>query len=194
VPNPDAPPSAAETTLTYVLGYLLPFFLKGANGDAIMARSAALQLLDSYGATSAEDLVLAAQVIAFSFSTLDALQQAVADPEMSANTRLRHRGNANALHRAGEKCRKALAQTRSDAPVQVPDTNMQVATQRAREFIKQAMPSLAAHLDSPQPISRQQRRYLSRKAEESRAQADRLARKTARLASRSAAATDQVSP
>jgi hypothetical protein len=185
----------AETALNHVLAFLLPFFLQGAVGNADLARAAALQLLGSYGATSSSDLLLAAQVIAFSFSTLDALGKAVAEPDLSPSARLRHRGNANALHRSGEQCRKALDRSRHPNPAgkAMPDDvrppapdhpvpDITAAMQKVQQAIVDAAPSLAQRLTSNvQPISRQQRRYLARKAEERLLQQEREARKAARI-------------
>jgi len=185
----------AETVLSHVVAFLLPFFLKAAAGDANLARTAALQMLDSYAATSSKDLMLAAQIIAFSFSTLDALGNAVAEPDLSPSARLRQRGNANALHRAAEQCRKALdrshhhgtpvaaaaADLRSPTPdMQVQD--MKTAMQKVQQAIVEAAPSLAQRLtNQTQPMSRQERRYLARKAEERLLQQEREARKAARI-------------
>ena len=36
MPNPDPTPTAADTMLNYVLGYLLPFFLSGAGGYSLL--------------------------------------------------------------------------------------------------------------------------------------------------------------
>jgi hypothetical protein len=222
-PAPTVPGETAqpETVLNHILTFLLPFFLTGAAGDVRLARISALQMLDAYASTSGKELMLAAQIIAFGFSTLDALAKAVVEPDLSPSARLRHRGNANALHRAGEQCRKALDRSRHPSAVvktmcldtgpPAADTAVQdvrTAMQKMQQAIVEAAPSLAQRLSNEaQPISRQQRRYLARKAEERLLQQEREARKAARIkqlagtrASASsgpqplAAASDVVSP
>ncbi len=192
----SAEATPAETVLGHVLAFLLPFFLKGAAGDVDLARAAALQMLASYTVTSSEDLMLAAQIIAFSFSTLDALGNAVAEPDLSPSARLRQRGNANALHRAAEQCRKALDRSRQlNPPVagetvdprpptpDIPVQDVQSAMQKVQQAIVEAAPSLAQRLtNQTPPISRQERRHLARKAEERLLQQEREARKAARIA------------
>jgi len=198
----DAPTDAvmagtapAETALGQVLAFLLPFFLKGAAGDADLAHATALQMLDSFAVTSSKDLLLAAQIIAFSLSALDTLGTAVAVTDLSPSARLRLRGNANALHRAGEQCRKALDRSyQRGMPVaaaaaglqpptpDIPVQDVKTAMQKVRQAIVEAAPSLAQRLtDQTQPISRQERRYLARKAEERLLQQEREARKAARI-------------
>ena len=190
------------TALDPVLAFLIPLFLKAANGDTDQARHAAVQLLDCYGATTDADRLLAAEIIAFSFATLDNLSRSLADQQMSVATCLRLRGNANALSRAGERNRQALAKAKK--------TDQEPATQAAvspafnsptlkspalpasmrqiRDLIVDAAPSLAEKLTAAgTTMSREQRRYLTRKAEEARAARDREARQALRRAERATA-------
>ena len=188
------------TALDPVLAFLIPLFLKAANGDTHLARQAAVQLLDCYAATTEAERLLAAEIIAFSFATLDNLGRSVADPDMPVTTCLRLRGNANALSRAGERNRQALAKAKKTTPQPATqDTQATQATaakppalpaamQKIRDAIVDAAPSLAEKLSAAGPtISREQRRYLNRKAEEARAARDREVRQAARRAERATA-------
>ena len=123
---------------------------------------------------------------------MDNLGRSVADPDISISTRLRLRSNANALSRAAERNRKALERVRTAdpqpdrPPVQPPA--LPSALEKVRDAIVEAAPSLAETLTRANPaMSRQQRRFLMRKAEQARAAQEREMRKAARLALRSAA-------
>ena len=171
-----------------VLAFLIPLFLKAANGDTDQARQAAVQLLDCYGATTGADRLLAAEIIAFSFATLDNLSRSLADPEMSVATCLRLRGNANALSRAGERNRQALAKAKKTATQPAESPALPASMQQIRDFIVEAAPSLVEKLSAGgTTMSREQRRYLNRKTEEVRAARDREARQAVRRAERATA-------
>lgn len=184
------------TALDHVLAFLIPFFLRGAGGDQALARQAAVQLLESHGAVTDWDVLLVAEIIAFSFTTLDNLGKSIADPDMPISTCLRLRSNANALSRRAERTRQSMQQgrqetrqpARSIAPPPTPASSAATpatSMQKVRDAIIEAAPSLAQTLTTvSQTMSRQQRRYLMRKAEQARAAQERDARKTARLASR----------
>ncbi len=177
------------TAIDHVLAFLIPIFLTAAGGDHQAARRAALELLQSHGAATGPELLLSAEVIALSFATLDNLAKSVADPALSISTRLRLRSNANALSRAAERNRQALERVRKQTPAppvsEPKPPSLPTAMQKVRDAIVEAAPSLAATLtQSAQPVSRQQRRFLMRKAEQARAAQEREARKTARLSGR----------
>jgi hypothetical protein len=185
------------TALDHVLAFLIPFFLKGAAGDQALAGQAATQLLEAHGAVTDWDILLAAEIIAFSFTTLDNLGKSMTDPDMPISTCLRLRSNANALSRRAERSRQSMQHGRHETrqPVQPAAEPAAPATamQKVRDAIVEAAPSLAETLTTiSQTMSRQQRRYLMRKTEQARAAQEREARKTARFASRATAmARDQ---
>ena len=177
------------TALDHVLAFLIPFFLKGAAGDQALARQAAIHLLESHGAGTDQELLLAAEIIAFSFTTLDNLGKSMAYPDMPISTCLRLRSNANALSRRAERSRQSLQHGRKQTPQFVQPTAEPAAPptamQKVRDAIVEAAPSLAETLTTVgQTLSRQQRRYLMRKTEQARAAQEREARKAARLAPR----------
>jgi flagellum-specific peptidoglycan hydrolase FlgJ len=186
------------TLLDHVLGFLIPFFLTGTDGDDAPARQAAIELLQSYGTTTDQQLVLAAEIVAFSLTTLANLGQSVADPDLSINTRLRLRSNANALSRASDRNRKALERTRNAEPAhggapepaspRYPSAAPPAIDQSTGAIVEPAPAIAETHTSTGQPLSRQQRRFLARKAEQARAAQQRDARKAARLAQRATAA------
>ena len=188
--------------LDAVLIFLLPLFMNAAKGNAEAARHAVIQLLQSYGATTDDELLLAAEIIALSFATLDNLSKSVADPDLSINTRLRLRANASSLSRETERNRQALAKGRAvgvEPAGQAPETlpplaaepppsqspELPAAVQKVRDAIVEAAPALAQTLtNNGHMLSRQQRRLLTRKAEKARAAQEREAHRAARLAAR----------
>jgi hypothetical protein len=164
------------TALDHVLAFLIPFFLRGAAGDQALGRQAAVRLLESHGAVTDWDVLLAAEIIAFSFTILDNLGKSMADPDMPISTCLRLRSNANALSRRAERTRQSMQHgqqethqsARSTAPrptpppmlpppptpplspppTSTPPTSMLPATsmQKVRDAIIEAAPSLAETL------------------------------------------------
>jgi hypothetical protein len=93
----------------------MPYFT-AITPDLNLARTEILETLASYGARSRSEMLNAAQIIAFGFSTLDALAEAKA-PEISPSMRLRNRGCANNLNRSGQQNEQTLAKRlASDLP------------------------------------------------------------------------------
>ena len=89
-----------------VLSLLLPLMLPLAGNDEAAAQDLAWSMLGDYHAMTAEELRLAAQVIAFSLQALQAAADA-ADPDLAPAQRSRYRGDAVRLRRA-----ESLAQRR----------------------------------------------------------------------------------
>lgn len=108
--------SPSSVIVERIVRVLSRFLLDGASGDAAQARLAATELLQSYGARTGADLLLAAQIIAFGFAALDNLGQSFADPDLTLAKIMRLRGNANALNRAAQQCRRALDRHGHPAP------------------------------------------------------------------------------
>jgi hypothetical protein len=102
--------------------FLMPYFVAVAP-DHATARSEILSTLASYGARTRAELFTAAQVLAFVLSALDVLAEAKTVQEMTATTRLRYRGCANALNRICQQNEKALAKRLAcDGPGEAPAT------------------------------------------------------------------------
>ena len=97
--------------LETILIRLAPLFLTGAGGDVTAARQAAAQMLGSYRPETEDELRLAANVIAFGFHALEALDQAAA-PDLPLTRILRLRGSAVSLSREAAKAQRSLDQLR----------------------------------------------------------------------------------
>jgi hypothetical protein len=95
---------------------LAHLFLSGANNDKQIARQAAHGALLAYHPRSEAELMLAAEIISFSFHALDALNRA-ADPALSINQLCRLRSNAVSLSREAHKAQRKLDQLKRAAPV-----------------------------------------------------------------------------
>jgi hypothetical protein len=141
--------SITPALLDTILTPLALLFLTGAVGDITAARQAASQMLAAYNAETPEELRLAAEIITFSFHSLEALSQA-ADPALSLNQKTRLRGSAVSLSRESHKSQRKLDQlqrarrTPAGAPpaetaAPDPDTEQAVALVKcAKEAIQAA--------------------------------------------------------
>jgi pyruvate/2-oxoglutarate dehydrogenase complex dihydrolipoamide acyltransferase (E2) component len=87
---------------------LTPFFLEAAHGNDTDAHAAAEAMIAGFNPKSAEELMLAAQVVVYGLAGLDSLRRSAAEPDLPVSTHLRLRGNANAMQRAAHQCRRAL--------------------------------------------------------------------------------------
>ena len=169
--------------LDKVISLLVSLFLTTAGGNEDAAREAAESTLASYDVETEEEIRLAAEITNFGFGALEALSKSM-DPNLPLNAVLRLRGSANALHRSGHQCQRALDKLRKDRHRPKIEAKAPVATLE--------QPAAAAEIPpvsvQPQPeiaLSRQQRRALQRavaKTERKRAeQARRDAMRAARL-------------
>jgi hypothetical protein len=97
-PTPLPPTPPAPTPLTeIILSFLTPLMLAAGLTDTALARRAAQEALAAYPPEA--PLTATAQVVAFAMATLDNLRLA-APMEVAVTTKLRLRGNANALSRS----------------------------------------------------------------------------------------------
>jgi len=101
-------PPAETVAREQIFVSLAPFFLEAANGSATDARAAAEALVNSFGPETTEQTLLAAQIIVYSLAGLDSLRRSAETPDLTPAVHLRLRGNANAMQRASQQCRKAL--------------------------------------------------------------------------------------
>jgi hypothetical protein len=173
----------SETTLNAILALLIPIFLKVAGNDDVLARATALQTLNAYRPSNEAEAILAAEIIVLGFATIDNLSQSLADPDMGITTRLRLRSNAGTLHRAADRNRQILARANTPQlakPAKQPTTAFD-PVDKMRDALIDAAPVLAERLTT---LSRQQRRFLMRKAEQARAAQEKAVRLTARNAQR----------
>jgi len=111
-------PSALPATpfLERLIRFLMPYFIDIAV-DTAAARAEILETIGSYGARTRSEMLNAAQIIAYGLSALEMLSDAKTT-EMSHSMRLRFRGCANGLNRAGQQNEKVLAKRLAcDRPV-----------------------------------------------------------------------------
>jgi hypothetical protein len=130
-------PTTTDCIFEHILGFMLPFFITCAAGDAGLAREAIRELADAYDAATLTELEIVGRILGFSTVAMDNLRLSMA-PEMSDTKRLRYRSNAVALSRAGEQCRKILEVIQgkrrpADKPVEVPRPKIVPAPQARTE-------------------------------------------------------------
>lgn len=99
--QPDTDPSAFDCVLGNILGFMLPFFLVSAAGNAGLARAAIKELIDAYQASSPAELDLVGRIIGFSIAAMDNLRLSMA-PDLSDTKVLRYRCNAVTLSRSSD--------------------------------------------------------------------------------------------
>jgi hypothetical protein len=114
------PATLPAAILETILIRLAALFLTGAGGDPAAARQAASQMLAAYHPETADELRLAANIIAFSFQALEALGQA-ATPDMPLTRILRLRGSAVTLNRESAKAERRLGQLQKARQQAIPD-------------------------------------------------------------------------
>jgi hypothetical protein len=180
--QPTCQPITASV-LDRILIFLAPLFLGGAEGDLQAARLAAAETLRAYAARNEQELHLAAQVIAFSLRSLDALARAAA-PDLDIKTLLRLNSSAATLHRAAMRAQKELDRLRAQPLMQeeipaaeLPELlTLAVSVQDAPAGTPKAEPAPSDNAPPRVPaLSRQQRRLAERLAErERRRQPDRV--------------------
>ncbi len=90
-----------------ILGSLLPFFLAAAGGNADVAGTAILELVDAHDAATVQELDLVGRIIGFSSAAMDNLRLSAA-PDLPDAKSLRYRANAVALNRAADRCQTML--------------------------------------------------------------------------------------
>jgi hypothetical protein len=107
ISQPDPDPSAFDCILGNIFGFMLPFFLASAAGNAGLARTAIKELIDAYQASSPAELDLVGRVIGFSIAAMDNLRLSMT-PDLSATQVLRCRCNAVSLNRSSDQALKIL--------------------------------------------------------------------------------------
>ena len=120
----EAPHTAMDCIFENILGFMLPFLLAAAGGNAESARAALHDLARAYTASTATELELVGRILGFSIVAMDNLRLSMT-PDMPDTKILRYRANAVALSRAGDQCRKILGAVQAnrkpaDKPVAVP--------------------------------------------------------------------------
>jgi hypothetical protein len=188
-------PNAAVITpviIDAMISLLVPLFVPGRGGDLVAARQIAARLLANYNAETEEELRLAAEIIGFAFTALDALARSMA-PDLTLNQVIRLRGLANSQHRSANQCQRTLDKLRLERRV----TAAKAAIKKAVETTvpETATPDIASDqpltvetlkLSDFQPpvLSRQQRRAAERQAEKQKRRQAEQARLAALRAAR----------
>ncbi len=146
--------SGAGIFLDVIIAHLAPMFLFAANGDTALARAAAIETVETYQARNQPDLLSIAQMVAFGLAALGSLSLAMAD-DISTSMTLRLRANAVASSRAGEACRRALAQQAPVRPRPEPATSdedlSEVFSIAAAQQVRQHRAETAAPAIAPAP-------------------------------------------
>jgi hypothetical protein len=141
---PDPKPTLIDCIFENILGFMLPFFLCSAGGDADLARAAIQEMAEAYNATTATELELVGRIIGFNIVSMDNLRLSM-NREMSLTKVLQYRSNAVALSRAGEQCRIILEAMQDNRKVgQKPMTIPSPSIAAAPPPVAQAKPNEAA--------------------------------------------------
>ena len=101
--------------LDTIVAHLTPLFLIGANGDADIARQAALRMLVRHDPRSEPQLCLVADIISFELHALEALRRSD-DPDLPLTHVLRLRSGAVSMNREAQRCRDQLRQLQAADP------------------------------------------------------------------------------
>jgi DNA repair ATPase RecN len=102
--------------MPFLLAVLTPFLMAAGIPDPDLARQAATETINAYKATTQDQLVTTAQIIAFAFASLENLRLS-APEDLSLSMKLKLRSNANALNRASQKAAATLeTQRKTPAP------------------------------------------------------------------------------
>jgi len=123
-PATDTPPSLL---MEYILAVLAPLLIAGNISDLSVARLSAMEAIAAYKARGEEELMTIAQIAGFAIAALDNLRLSAA-PELSVSLKLKLRGNAAALNRAGRGNTADLRMLRREESVPEPEDD-----ERARE-------------------------------------------------------------
>jgi hypothetical protein len=162
-------PPAETIARDQIFVSLAPFFLEAAKGNATDARAAAEAMVNSFGPETSEQTLLAAQIVVYSLAGLDSLRRSAEAPDIAPSVHLRLRGNANAMQRASQNCRKAFDMRRKGTVGATPATQVRTFTE---DDLKAAIQSASAVIAEARaaaqtPMNREARRAAERQARRS---------------------------
>ena len=145
-------PTAIDCIFEHILGFMLPFLLSSAGGDANMVRTTIQDLAQAYNAATATELELVGRLLGFSIVAMDNLRLSM-NRDMSDTKVLRYRSNAVALSRAGEQCRKILEVMQGNRkpaakPMNIPSPSIAPAPPPNQAPEKNQQPRIAAAVPS----------------------------------------------
>ena len=108
-------PSTPDLLLDYLATLLAPIFLEAAGNDPTLARGAARQTIAEYRASTGIELLLVAQIIAYSIASIAATVQSIQD-DLPPQLALRLQTRASTLGRNADRARKTLEQSMRQPP------------------------------------------------------------------------------
>ena len=123
-------PATAQCMISTIVGFLLPFFLAGADGNADVAKATIRDLIDGYNASTPEQLDLVGRIIGFSIVGMDNLRLSMTTG-LSDTKVLQYRNNAVNLCRASANARKMLDALHSGRDVKRAVPRPKIAASRA---------------------------------------------------------------
>jgi hypothetical protein len=149
----------SDVLLHMIVTLLTPLFLT-TSGTVEQAYAAALATVRSCTARNPIDLLLIGQMIAFSLATLSSVSLSMED-NIPINLILRLRGNAVSLHRASDKCRRALPELEPEPTPAAPGDTPLTATELQHEaeiiaeveLTRKRVAEYQASFAQPQPTS-----------------------------------------
>jgi len=136
--------------LETIVALLMPYFMRPGR-DVQDVRTEICATLAAYAVRTHAEILEAAQIIAFSMTSLDVLAEA-RTTEMSASMRVRCRGCANGLRRATAQLEKALNERLAAGAAEHADSTSEPlddAPGSGAEAAIQARAELGAHRDRP---------------------------------------------
>jgi hypothetical protein len=144
-------PCTTDVLPHMVATLLTPMFLT-ATGNLDQAYAAAMATVRSCTARNPMDLIVIAQMIAFGLAALSALSLSM-EENIPINQALRLRGNAVSLHRASDKCRRALPDPDPARDTPHAEAQSQYATEIIAE-VERTAPEASADfpLDAPESL------------------------------------------
>ena len=105
--QPAPQPTTFDCILENILGFMLPFFLASAGGNADIARAAIRHMIEPFNPKTPTELELVGRILGFGIVSMDNLRLSMT-LGMSDTKVLRYRSNAVSLSRAADQCRKIL--------------------------------------------------------------------------------------
>jgi hypothetical protein len=100
-------PEEIDCLVATILGYLLPFYMVGSDGNGTVAGASIVALIQDCCPVTPIEFDLAGRLVGYGVAAMDNLQMSMR-PGLSDAKVLQYRAGAVALGRSAEQCRKAL--------------------------------------------------------------------------------------
>jgi hypothetical protein len=136
-------PPNTDCIVATIIGFLLPFFLAGANGNAEVATAAIRAVIDGYSARTPEEFDLVGRIVGFSTVGMDNLRLSKT-PGLSDTKVLQYRNNAVSLCRSSDNAKKMLdaLQSARDVKRDVPRPSVTAAPPAPKPAPAVAIPAI----------------------------------------------------